>query len=46
MESRSSSIGSLVIAGAKAQMKGTRRIKRVGGYGFSLTATDGQKAGW
>ena len=32
----------LVVAGAKAQYKGTGRLNGVPGYGFVLTATDGQ----
>ncbi|HKC79261.1 MAG TPA: PKD domain-containing protein [Nitrosopumilaceae archaeon] len=32
----------LVIAGAKAQFKGTGTINGLGNYGFMLTATDGQ----
>ena len=38
----------LVIAGAKAQYKGTGTINGSGNYGFLLTATDGvtAAAGW
>jgi hypothetical protein len=32
----------LVVAGAKAQYKGTGALNGVGGYGFLLTATDSQ----
>ncbi len=35
----------LVVAGAKAQYKGTGTINGVSGYGFLLTATDGQISG-
>lgn len=35
----------LVIAGSKAQYKGTGTINGTGGYGFMLTATDGQLTG-
>ena len=35
----------LVIAGAKAQYKGTGTINGVGNYGFMLTAIDGQVSG-
>ena len=35
----------LVVAGAKAQYKGTGTINRTGNYGFLLTATDGQVSG-
>ena len=35
----------LVIAGAKAQYKGTGTINGVGNFGFMLTVTDGQVSG-
>lgn len=35
----------LVVAGAKAQFKGTGKLNGVGNYGFLLTATDGQLDG-
>jgi plastocyanin len=35
----------LVVAGAKAQYKGTGRVNGVDGYSFMLTATDGQVSG-
>jgi hypothetical protein len=35
----------LVVAGAKAQFKGTGTVNGVSGYGFLLTATDGQISG-
>jgi len=35
----------LVVAGAKAQYKGTGTVNGVAGYGFLLTATDGQLQG-
>ena len=35
----------LVVAGAKAQFKGTGTINGAGGYGFLLTVTDGQLTG-
>jgi len=35
----------LVVAGAKAQYKGTGTVNGVGGYGFLLTATDGEQSG-
>jgi hypothetical protein len=35
----------LVVAGAKAQYKGTGTLNGVAGYGFMLTATDGQVSG-
>jgi hypothetical protein len=35
----------LVVAGAKAQYKGTGRVNGASGYGFLLTATDGQVNG-
>jgi hypothetical protein len=35
----------LVVAGPKAQFKGTGTINGVGAYNFLLTATDGQSAG-
>jgi hypothetical protein len=35
----------LVVAGAKAQYKGTGTVNGLGVYGFLLTATDGQLAG-
>jgi DNA-binding beta-propeller fold protein YncE len=35
----------LVVAGARAQFKGTGEINGVSGYGFLLTATDGQQPG-
>ena len=35
----------LVVAGAKAQFKGSGTINGAGSYGFMLTATDGQVAG-
>ncbi|MDP9372644.1 MAG: Ig-like domain repeat protein [Chloroflexota bacterium] len=42
---RSDSYQWLVVAGAKAQYKGGGTVNGVGGYGFLLTATDGQVAG-
>ena len=41
----SSSYDWLVIAGSKAQYKGTGAVNGTGGYGFMLTATDGQLTG-
>lgn len=41
----SSSYDWLVVAGAKAQYKGSGTINREGDYGFMLTATDGQGLG-
>jgi hypothetical protein len=35
----------LVIAGAKAQYKGTGKVSGAAGYGFLFTATDGQVTG-
>jgi hypothetical protein len=35
----------LVVAGAKAQFKGTGKVNGSSGYGFLLTATDGQQNG-
>lgn len=35
----------LVVAGARAQFKGSGQVNGMGGYGFLLTATDGQVAG-
>jgi hypothetical protein len=35
----------LVVAGAKAQYKGTGTVNGTGGYGFLLTATDGDISG-
>jgi hypothetical protein len=35
----------LVVAGAKAQFKGTGKVNGVSGYGFLLTTTDGQRNG-
>ena len=35
----------LVVAGARAQYKGTGTINGAGNYGFLLTATDGQAPG-
>jgi hypothetical protein len=34
-----------VVAGAKAQYKGTGTVNGAGNYGFLLTATDGQVSG-
>ncbi len=42
---RSDSYDWLVVAGAKAQLKGTGSINGVSGYSFLLTATDGQVNG-
>jgi uncharacterized delta-60 repeat protein len=39
---RSTNYQWLVVAGAKAQFKGTGTINREGNYGFMITATDGQ----
>jgi hypothetical protein len=35
----------LVVAGAKAQFKGTGKVNGAGNYGFLLTAVDGQLSG-
>jgi hypothetical protein len=35
----------LVVAGAKAQFKGTGKVNGTSGYGFLLTVTDGQRNG-
>ncbi|MBI2852872.1 MAG: hypothetical protein HYX84_07215 [Chloroflexi bacterium] len=45
MNFHSSSYQWLVVAGAKAQYKGTGTMNGVSGYGFLLTATDGQASG-
>lgn len=42
---KSTSYDWLVISGARAQYKGVGTINGVGGYGFILTATDGDAAG-
>ncbi len=42
---QSTSYDWLVVAGAKAQYKGTGTVNGVGGYGFMLTAIDGQQPG-
>ncbi|MEN6342947.1 MAG: PKD domain-containing protein [Methanospirillum sp.] len=42
---RSTSYDWLVVAGAKAQFKGTGTVNGTGEYGFLLTATDGQVTG-
>jgi hypothetical protein len=34
-----------VVAGARAQFKGSGRINNAGDYGFLLTAIDGQRPG-
>lgn len=44
-EFESSTYQWLVVAGPKAQYKGTGTVNGVGSYGFLLTATDGQLAG-
>jgi hypothetical protein len=45
MDFHSTAYGWLVIAGARAQYKGTGAIDGEGDYGFLLTAVDGQVAG-
>jgi hypothetical protein len=45
MEFTSSSYEWLVVSGAKAQFKGVGTISGQGGYGFLLTATDGDANG-
>jgi hypothetical protein len=42
---RSSTYERLVVAGARAQFKGTGAINNAGDYGFLLTAIDGQRPG-